>query len=206
VGHPPLARILRVCGRPREAIPVLQEALQARHRPGVRLDRADVELGTLLTELYLEAGDFEQAVGAGLTTEAILLALPGGLQAAPRESMKLMATLADAFDGAGGAEECADYDERAVLMYVGCGVLVPQLFSGRRRTAWRLWQEGGEPARAEQSLETALKWYRDTVAGVGLGLASSCLRRRWAGRPRRGRSSKTWTRRRPSSTRSSERR
>ena len=175
-------RILQVCGRPAEAVPVLKQALQTRQRMGA-FEVVDVDTGRVLAELYIEMGDYQRAIAAGLKAEAILTALATAQGAPPgnfglREKLEVLARLVEAYDGAGDVQNGAEHHERVMALYAETALMVPQMISCCRRDA-RKCCELGQPAAAEYVLRNVLTWYKDilTDSDVGLGAASSSLRR-----------------------------
>ena len=65
------ARILHLSGRPAEAVPALEEAARAR-RHAVPAEEMDADPTTYLCDLFVEMGDPQRAIAAGLASEAAL--------------------------------------------------------------------------------------------------------------------------------------
>jgi tetratricopeptide (TPR) repeat protein len=177
-----ISHVLRVCDRQEEALPVLQEAVDAQHMTGIHFNMA---APSELVGLLVELGRYEEAADSGRQALEVLnapmLDAPRDLvkRAMPEEvlwkrskssTLTLFAALADACEALGRTVESTMYHNVALYMWDGTQHIVHthEMFRCVARTA-RALVERGQVAEAEGNLTFVLDAYQNMMGGAGLG-------------------------------------
>jgi hypothetical protein len=174
-----LAHLLRIQCRHTEAIPMLQEAIQAQHM--ARPEPLDPRPAIALVEIYNDQGRFKLAENVGLAAEKMLNAALEFMKERTGEASAvgmyvsngsaLYSALATAYEGLGRPEECMRYTTLTISVGAYTGVAMPEAVGcyGRMARLGLLMERDTDDV--EEFLLPVVKNYKDQLERAGLAVA-----------------------------------
>lgn len=149
-----LARLLRICGRPEEALPALEAAFEACHTANYKR-RGDPTLAYMMIGILNYLGRYERAVEIGKWGEQGLDAESGQFA---NDCISLYTGLATAYEGLGDMGESMHCTEAAVDLRTASAYAICEQMSYVHRLARRAVQRM-EHVKAEEALKKVTQFY-----------------------------------------------